>query len=63
MQPQGVFKNEVGSDVDKRRFRANLYLDLKSASGCGKGALVGRKPRVGATAVMERVPSCWIICA
>ncbi|MGI8770721.1 MAG: MOSC N-terminal beta barrel domain-containing protein [Acidobacteriaceae bacterium] len=36
---------EVGSDLDKRRFRANVYLDLQSAPGFSEDRLVGRTLR------------------
>jgi hypothetical protein len=38
---------EVGASVDKRRFRANVYLDLGSANGFSENGLVGRKVRIG----------------
>src|SRR5260370_30930544 len=50
---------ELGTSLDKRRFRANIYLDLKSGRGFDEDTLVGRTLRVGAkttTAVMERDP-------
>src|SRR6516164_1610456 len=33
---------EVGSVLDKRRFRANVYLDLRTAGGFSENAFVGR---------------------
>jgi len=50
--------------LDKRRFRANIYLDLKSGRGFDEDNLVGRTLRVGAKttiAVMERDPRCKMI--
>lgn len=50
--------------MDKRRFRANIYVDLKSARGFDEDALVGRTLRIGAKAriaVMERDPRCKMI--
>src|SRR5204863_9107255 len=38
---------ELRTEVDKRRFRANIYLDLSSLGGFGEDALVGRTVRVG----------------
>src|SRR2546422_689952 len=32
---------EIGIDVDKRRFRANVYLDLESAKGFEENEFVG----------------------
>jgi uncharacterized protein YcbX len=55
---------ELGVDLDKRRFRANLYLSLESGRGFAEDALVGRKLRIGARAVvsiLERDPRCAII--
>ena len=50
--------------MDKRRFRANIFLDLKSGRGFDEDKLVGRTLRVGVKttiAVMERAPRCKMI--
>ncbi len=50
--------------MDKRRFRANIFLDLKSGRGFDEDKLVGRTLRVGVKttiAVMERDPRCKMI--
>jgi uncharacterized protein len=55
---------EVGSVLDKRRFRANVYLDLGTAGGFSENAFVGRKVRIGpkvVIAVLERDPRCQMI--
>ena len=55
---------EVGIPIDQRRFRANVYLDLASDSGFAEDALVGRKLRIGSSAmvmVLERDPRCKMI--
>ncbi len=55
---------EIGADLDKRRFRANIYMDLGSATGFGEDGFVGRKLRIGAKAViaiLERDPRCKMI--
>jgi uncharacterized protein YcbX len=55
---------EVGVAVDKRRFRANIYLDLAAGGGFGEERLVGRRLRIGPTAevlVLERDPRCKMI--
>lgn len=55
---------ELGTSLDKRRFRANIYLDLKSGKGFDEDRLVGRRLRVGAKttiAVMDRDPRCKMI--
>jgi hypothetical protein len=56
---------EVGVTADKRRFRANIYLNLNNAAaGFGEDALVGRSLRIGSKAVisiLERDPRCKMI--
>ena len=55
---------ETGATPDKRRFRANVYLDLGSAPGFAEDGFVGRKLRLGAQvvlAVVERDPRCKMI--
>ena len=55
---------ELGTDVDKRRFRANVYVDLESGKAFEEDELVGRMLRIGAKAVVaitDRDPRCKII--
>jgi hypothetical protein len=55
---------ELGGPVDKRRFRANIYVDLASDRGFAEDELVGRTLRLGAkavVAVLERDPRCKMI--
>jgi len=55
---------EVGTSLDKRRFRANIYLDLKSGKGFDEDKLVGRRLRIGAKttiAVTDRDTRCKMI--
>jgi len=55
---------ETGIEVDKRRFRANVYLDLESAKGFKENEFVGRSLRIGAkvvVSVLERDPRCMMI--
>ena len=55
---------ELRIPLDKRRFRANIYLDLESDSGFAEDQLVGRKLRIGSSAtvmVLERDPRCKMI--
>src|SRR5256886_3889549 len=55
---------ELGFSVDKRRFRANVYLDLATDDGFAEDELVGRRLRIGSHAVMmvlERDPRCKMI--
>ena len=50
--------------VDKRRFRANIYLNLDKAGGFAENVYVGRKLRVGqkvVLSVLERDPRCKMI--
>jgi hypothetical protein len=52
---------ELGIPIDKRRFRANVYFNLASGSGFAEDELVGRKLRIGSSAmvmVLERDPRC-----
>ena len=54
---------EVGIDVDKRRFRANVYVDLDSGKGFDEDEFVGRTLRIGAKteiAVLKRDSRCKI---
>src|SRR5215472_14032998 len=43
---------EVGAVLDKRRFRANVYLDLGAAPGFAENGFVGHKVRIGAKVVV-----------
>jgi uncharacterized protein YcbX len=57
-------ERELGIPLDKRRFRANIYLDLASNRGFAEDELVGRRLRIGSSAVvmvLERDPRCKII--
>jgi uncharacterized protein len=56
--------DEIGTQLDKRRFRANLYLDLGFAGGFGEDSFVGRKLRLGSKvviAILERDRRCKMI--
>jgi uncharacterized protein YcbX len=55
---------EAGVAVDKRRFRANVYLDLKSSEGFAEDKFVGRSIRIGSkatVAVLQRDARCMMI--
>lgn len=57
-------EEESGVAVDKRRFRANVYLDLAADRGFAEDELVGRRLRIGKSAslmVLERDPRCKLI--
>jgi uncharacterized protein len=55
---------EVGVALDKRRFRANVYLDLAEPGGFSENGLVGRRVRIGSkvvVSILERDPRCKMI--
>ena len=55
---------ELDIPIDKRRFRANVYLDLASNDGFAEDELVGRRARIGSKAeiaILERDPRCKMI--
>ena len=50
--------------VDKRRFRANVYVDLASGKGFAENELVGRSVSIGpkvVVTILERDPRCMMI--
>jgi uncharacterized protein YcbX len=55
---------ETGTGVDKRCFRANVYLDLASSDAFAEDAFVGRQVRLGSkavVAVVKRDSRCMMI--
>jgi uncharacterized protein YcbX len=58
-------ESELGIPLDKRRFRANIYVDLPSGqAGFAEDTLVGAQVRIGSSAtlmVLERDPRCKAI--
>ncbi len=55
---------ETGLNLDKRRFRANLFLDLTNSEGFAEDRFVGRTMRLGAKAtlaIVQRDSRCMII--
>ena len=55
---------EIGVAMDKRRFRANIYVDSQSGYGFSEDSLVGRQVKIGpkaVIAVLERDPRCKMI--
>jgi uncharacterized protein YcbX len=55
---------EIGAPVDQRRFRANIYIDVKSQEPFAENRLVGRVLRIGpkaTVAILERDPRCKMI--
>ena len=70
--PPGLFSvqtgrqlgREIGTDLDVRRFRANIYMDLGSSSGFAEDEFIGRRLRIGSKSVisiLERDPRCKMI--
>jgi uncharacterized protein YcbX len=55
---------ETGENVDKRRFRGNVYVDLTSSEGFGEDQFVGRSLRIGSkvtVAILQRDARCMMI--
>jgi uncharacterized protein YcbX len=55
---------ETGVPIDKRRFRANVYVDLTSGGGFAENDFVGRSLRIGSkvvVSILERDARCVII--
>jgi uncharacterized protein YcbX len=46
---------EAGVEIDKRRFRANVYIDLNSTGGFAEDEFVGKSLRIGAKVVVHIV--------
>ncbi len=64
LQSAQQLAEETGTSVDKRRFRANVYVDLTSAKGFAENELVDRSVRIGSKVVitvLERDARCMII--
>ena len=64
IQTAGQLSQELGTVLDKRRFRANIYADLESANGFGEDEFVGKTVQIGpkvVIAVLERDPRCKMI--
>ena len=56
--------DETGLEIDQRRFRANIYLDLTKEEGFAEDRFVGRSLRIGAKTtltVVGRDSRCMII--
>jgi MOSC domain-containing protein len=54
----------IGAHVDKRRFRANIYVNLESAGGFGEDTYVGESLRIGpkvTISVLQRDSRCKMI--
>ncbi len=64
LQSAQQLSEETGMPLDKRRFRANIYVDLASSEGFAENELVGRSVRIGSKVVitiLQRDSRCVII--
>ena len=64
VQTAKQLEEETGVAVDKRRFRANVYVDLLSANGFAEDEFVGRSLRIGSkvtVAVLQRDGRCMMV--
>src|SRR6266436_5322133 len=64
LQSARQLEEETGVPIDKRRFRANVYVDLASSGGFAENDFVGRSLRIGSkvvVSVLERDPRCMMI--
>jgi len=55
---------EIGAVLDKRRFRANIYIDLDSGMGFAEDSFVGKSLKIGSQlviSVLERDARCKMI--
>jgi uncharacterized protein len=64
LQSARQLEEETGVPIDKRRFRANVYVDLASSGGFAENDFVGRSLRIGPKVVvriLERDARCVMI--
>jgi hypothetical protein len=64
LQSARQLAEETGTPIDKRRFRANVYLDLPSAQGFAENEFVGKSLRIGpkvVVTILERDSRCMMI--
>src|SRR6266542_1946480 len=64
LQSARQLAEETETPMNKRRFRANVYVDLASAGGFAENEFVGRSLRIGpkvVVSVLERDPRCMMI--
>jgi len=64
LQSARQLAEETGTPMDKRRFRANVYVDLTSAQGFAENDFVGRSLRIGpkvVVTILQRDPRCMMI--
>jgi uncharacterized protein YcbX len=64
LQSAQQLAEETGVPIDKRRFRANVYVDLTSAEGFGENEFVGRSLQIGpkvVVTILQRDARCVMI--
>ena len=64
LQSARQLAEETGTSIDKRRFRANVYVNLTSAQGFAENEFVGKTLRIGPkviVTVLERDARCVMI--
>jgi uncharacterized protein YcbX len=64
LQSARQLAEETGVPIDKRRFRANVYVDLASSGGFAENDFVGRSLRIGSkvvVSILERDARCVMI--
>jgi uncharacterized protein len=64
VQTAAKLGEETAVTVDKRRFRANVYVDLTASEGFAEDKFVGRSLRIGSrvtVAVLQRDARCMMI--
>ena len=64
LQSARQLAEETATQMDKRRFRANVYVDLASGKGFAENECVGRSLRIGpkvVVTILERDPRCMMI--
>ena len=64
LQSARQLAEETGTSIDKRRFRANVYVNLTSTQGFAENEFVGKTLRIGpkvVVTVLERDARCMMI--
>ncbi|MBI06513.1 MAG: MOSC domain-containing protein [Rhodospirillaceae bacterium] len=64
LQTTRQLSEEVETILDKRSFRANIYMDLEAVEGFGEHEFVGKTLQIGSKvvlSVLERDPRCKMI--
>jgi len=64
LQSAQQLAEETGTSIDKRRFRANVYVNLASAQGFAENEFVGKSLRIGpkvVVTILERDARCVMI--